>query len=131
MSEIPSELRYARSHEWARLEEDGSVTVGITDHAQDALGDVVYVEHPEVGQQLSAQQEAGVVESVKAASDIYAPISGTVLAVNEALVDAPETVNEDPYGDGWFFRIEPDDVAELEDLMDAEGYAEQLASEDH
>ena len=102
MSEIPADLKYARTHEWARLEEDGSVTVGITDHAQDALGDVVFVEHPEVGQQVNAQEEAGVVESVKAASDIYAPVSGTVLAVNTALVDTPETVNEDSYGDGWF-----------------------------
>ena len=131
MSEIPSELRYARSHEWARLEEDGTVTVGITDHAQDALGDVVYVEHPEEGQQVNAQEEAGVVESVKAASDIYAPVSGTVVAVNETLVDAPETVNEDPYGDGWFFRIEPDDTAELDELMDAEAYAEFCENEEH
>jgi glycine cleavage system H protein len=131
MSEIPSELKYARSHEWARLEEDGTVTVGITDHAQDALGDVVYVEHPEEGQQVNAQEEAGVVESVKAASDIYAPVSGAVVAVNEALVDAPETVNEDPYGDGWFFRIEPDDTAELEELMDAEAYAEFCENEEH
>ena len=131
MSEIPSELKYARSHEWARLEEDGTVTVGITDHAQDALGDVVYVEHPEEGQQVNAQEEAGVVESVKAASDIYAPVSGTVVAVNETLVDAPETVNEDPYGDGWFFRIEPDDTAELDELMDAEAYAEFCENEEH
>jgi glycine cleavage system H protein len=131
MSEIPSELKYARSHEWARLEEDGTVTVGITDHAQDALGDVVYVEHPEEGQQVNAQEEAGVVESVKAASDIYAPVSGAVVAVNETLVDAPETVNEDPYGDGWFFRIEPDDPAELEELMDAEAYAEFCENEEH
>lgn len=131
MSEIPSELRYARSHEWARLEEDGTVTVGITDHAQDALGDVVFVEHPEEGQQVNAQEEAGVVESVKAASDIYAPVTGTVIAVNETLLDAPETVNEDPYGDGWFFRIDPDDVSELEELMDAEAYAEFCENEEH
>jgi glycine cleavage system H protein len=131
MSEIPNELRYARTHEWARLEEDGTVTVGITDHAQDALGDVVFVELPEVGQQLSAQAEAGVVESVKAASDIYAPVTGTVVAVNETLEDAPENVNQDPYGDGWFFRIEPDDEADLEDLLDAEGYGEVLDNEAH
>jgi len=131
MSEIPSELRYARSHEWARLEEDGTVTVGVTDHAQDALGDVVFVEHPEEGQQVNAQEEAGVVESVKAASDIYAPVTGTVIAVNETLLDAPETVNEDPYGDGWFFRIDPDDVSELEELMDAEAYAEFCENEEH
>jgi glycine cleavage system H protein len=131
MSEIPTELRYAASHEWARLEEDGTVTVGISDHAQDALGDVVYVEHPEEGQQVVAQQEAGVVESVKAASDIYAPITGTVVAVNEALEDAPELVNQDPYGDGWFFRIEPDDASDLEELLDAEGYAEVCDSDSH
>lgn len=131
MSEIPTELKYAQSHEWARLEEDGTVTVGITDHAQDALGDVVFVELPEVGAPVAAQEEAGVVESVKAASDIYAPISGTVVAVNSALEDAPEKVNEDAYGDGWFFRIEPDDVADLGDLMDAEGYAEMLENEEH
>jgi glycine cleavage system H protein len=131
MSEIPSGLKYARSHEWARVEEDGTVTVGITDHAQDALGDVVFVEHPEVGQQLTAETEAGVVESVKAASDIYAPISGTVVAVNEALVDAPETVNGDPYGDGWFFKLEPDDPADLQHLLDANGYAELLESQAH
>lgn len=124
MSEIPQELKYASTHEWARLEEDGMVTVGISDHAQDALGDVVYVEHPEVGQQVAAAEEAGVVESVKAASDIYAPVGGTVVAVNAVLEDAPETVNQDPYGDGWFFRIEPTDIAQLEELLDAEGYAE-------
>jgi glycine cleavage system H protein len=131
MSEIPAELKYASSHEWARLEEDGTVTVGITDHAQEALGDVVYVEHPEVGQTVNAQSEAGVVESVKAASDIYAPVSGTVIAVNEALEDAPETVNQDPFGDGWFFRIEADDVTELEDLLNAEGYAEVIEADQH
>lgn len=131
MSDIPNELRYVRSHEWARLEEDGTVTVGITDHAQDALGDVVFVELPEVGQPVAGGEEAGVVESVKAASDIYAPVSGTVVAVNEALEDAPEKVNQDPYGDGWFFKIEPDDAADLEDLLDAEGYGEYLDSEAH
>lgn len=124
MSEIPQDLRYASTHEWARLEEDGTVTVGISDHAQDALGDVVYVEHPELGQQVAAAEEAGVVESVKAASDIYAPVGGTIVAVNETLEDAPETVNQDPYGDGWFFRIEPVDVGQLEELLDSDGYAE-------
>ena len=131
MSEIPTELRYARTHEWARLEEDGTVTVGITDHAQDALGDVVFVEQPELGEPVVAGEEAGVVESVKAASDIYAPVSGTVVAVNEALEDAPEKVNEDPYGDGWFFRLEPDDPADLDDMLDAEGYGEMLENEEH
>lgn len=122
MSEIRSELKYASSHEWARLEEDGTVTVGISDHAQDALGDVVYVETPEVGQTLSAGEEAGVVESVKAASDIYSPISGEVVAVNEDLADAPETVNSSPYDDGWFFRIKPSDESELDKLLDADAY---------
>ena len=131
MSEIPTELRYAASHEWARLEDDGTVTVGISDHAQDALGDVVYVEHPEVGQQVAAQQEAGVVESVKAASDIYAPITGTVVAVNETLEDTPELVNQDPYGDGWFFRVEPDNAADLAELLDSEAYAEVCEADAH
>lgn len=130
MSEIPNEYRYASSHEWARLEEDGTVTVGITDHAQGALGDVVYVELPEDGLVVAAQQEAGVVESVKAASDIYAPVSGTVVAVNDVLEDAPETVNEDPYGDGWFFRLQPDDAAELDELLTADAYGEQLEAEE-
>lgn len=121
MSEIPSDLRYAASHEWARLEADGSVTVGISDHAQQALGDVVYVELPEVGGQLAAGQEAGVVESVKAASDIYVPVSGEVIAINEALADSPEQVNSDPYG-SWFFRLRPSDKAELDKLLDAAAY---------
>lgn len=121
MSNIPSDLRYAASHEWARLEADGSVTVGISDHAQEALGDVVYVELPEVGRQLNAGQEACVVESVKAASDIYAPVSGEVIAINEALADSPEQVNSDPYG-SWFFRLQPSDKAELDKLLDAAGY---------
>jgi glycine cleavage system H protein len=121
MSNTPAELRYAASHEWARLEQDGSVTVGITDHAQEALGDVVFVELPEVGKQLGAGEQAGVVESVKAASDIYAPLAGTVIAVNEALADAPESVNGDPYG-AWFFRLQPVDAADLAQLLDAAAY---------
>ncbi|MBU3055036.1 MULTISPECIES: glycine cleavage system protein GcvH [Pseudomonas] len=121
MSDIPADLRYAASHEWARLEMDGTVTVGISDHAQEALGDVVFVELPEVGQQLTAGQEAGVVESVKAASDIYAPIGGEVIAVNEALTESPENVNSDPYG-SWFFKLKPSDEAELDKLLDADGY---------
>ncbi|GAB2509980.1 glycine cleavage system protein GcvH [Microbulbifer agarilyticus] len=122
MSEIRNELKYASSHEWARVEEDGTVTVGISDHAQEALGDVVYVETPEVGQTLSAGEEAGVVESVKAASDIYAPISGEVVAINEALEDEPETVNSSPYDDGWFFKVKPSDEGELDKLLDADAY---------
>ncbi|MFZ3183066.1 MAG: glycine cleavage system protein GcvH [Pseudomonas sp.] len=122
MSNIPADLRYAASHEWVRLEADGTVTVGISDHAQEALGDVVYVELPEVGASLNAGQEAGVVESVKAASDIYAPIAGTVLAVNEALTDSPEQVNSDPYA-SWFFKLQPSNAADIEALLDAAGYA--------
>jgi len=122
MSNIPADLRYSASHEWARLEADGTVTVGISDHAQIALGDVVFVELPELGKQLAAEQEAGVVESVKAASDIYAPIAGEVIAVNEALADSPELVNSDPYG-SWFFKLKPSDAAELDKLLDAAGYA--------
>lgn len=125
MSNTPNELRYAASHEWARLEEDGTVTVGITDHAQDALGDVVYVELPDVGTVLTAGQEAGVVESVKAASDIYSPITGTVIAINPALEESPEIINADPYHDGWFFRLKPEDAGELDDLLDADAYQEQ------
>lgn len=126
MSDLPSELRYASSHEWARLEEDGTVVVGITDHAQDQLGDVVYVELPDVGQELSAGEEAGVVESVKAASDVYAPISGEVVAVNERLEDEPETVNAEPYEDGWFYKLSPSDAGELDALLSAEAYAESI-----
>jgi len=131
MSETPTELRYASTHEWARLEEDGTVTVGISDYAQDALGDVVYVELPELDAVVEAGEEAGVVESVKAASDIYAPIGGTVVAINETLEDSPETVNKDPYGDGWFFRIAPNDVADLDELLDAEAYNEVCEGDEH
>lgn len=130
MSQTPSELKYASSHEWARLEEDGSVTVGISDHAQDALGDVVFVELPEVGSTLAAGDEAGVVESVKAASDIYTPVGGEVIAVNEQLEDEPETVNADPYNDGWFFKLQPTDKAELESLLSAEDYQQKCDEED-
>ena len=125
MSQTPSELKYARTHEWARLEEDGAVTVGITDHAQEALGDVVFVELPEVGTRLAAAEEAGVVESVKAASDIYAPIAGEVTAINPQLEDEPETVNSDPYNDGWFYRLQPSDISELDALLSAEEYQQQ------
>jgi len=130
MSEIRKELKYLSSHEWARLEEDGTVTIGITDHAQDALGDVVYVETPEVGSQVSVGEEAGVVESVKAASDIYSLVSGEVVAVNDALQDSPETVNSSPYDEGWFFRVKPDDLSELDDALSADDYRELLESED-
>lgn len=129
MSNTPTELKYASSHEWARLEDDGTVTVGISDHAQAALGDVVFVESPEVGTNLAAGDEAGVVESVKAASDIYAPVGGEVIAVNEVLEDAPETINGDPYHDGWFFKLQPTDVSELENLMAAQAYIQQCEDE--
>ena len=130
MSQTPSELKYASSHEWARLEEDGTVTVGISDHAQDALGDVVFVELPEVGNTLAAGEEAGVVESVKAASDIYAPVGGEVLAVNEQLEDEPETVNADPYNDGWIFKLQPTDSSELDALLNAEDYQAKCDEDD-
>lgn len=129
MSQTPSELKYASTHEWARVEEDGTVTVGITDHAQEALGDVVFVELPEVGARLAAADEAGVVESVKAASDIYAPVAGEVVAVNAQLEDEPEIVNSDPYNDGWFYRLQPADTSELDALLSAEDYQRQCAEE--
>ena len=121
MSTIPAELRFAESHEWARLEADGTVTVGISDHAQEALGDVVFVELAEVGKVFAAGDTAGVVESVKAASDIYSPVSGEVIAVNEALADSPEQVNSEPY-DSWIFKLKPSNAAELDKLLDAAGY---------
>ena len=121
MSNIPAELRFAESHEWARLEADGTVTVGISDHAQEALGDVVFVELTEVGKVFAAQDQAGVVESVKAASDIYSPISGEVIAINEELGGSPELLNSDPYG-AWIFKIKPTDAAELDKLLDAGAY---------
>ena len=121
MSNIPADLRFAESHEWARLEADGTVTVGISDHAQEALGDVVFVELAEVGKVFAAKDAAGVVESVKAASDIYAPVSGEVIAVNEDLSDSPENLNNDPYA-SWIFKLKPSNPTELEQLLDAAGY---------
>ena len=123
MSEFPAELKYASSHEWTRLESDGSVVVGITDHAQDALGDVVYIELPEVGAHIDAGSEVAVIESVKAASDIYSPVTGDVTEINPGLEDEPESVNSSPYGDGWLFRVMPTDVSSMGDLMDADAYA--------
>jgi len=122
MSNIPSELKYATSHEWVRNEGDGIVTVGITEHAQDLLGDMVFVELPEVGETVSAGDDVAVAESVKAASDIYAPVSGEIIEVNEELEDSPELVNSDPFGDGWLFKVKLEDVSELDSLLDAEGY---------
>ena len=129
MSQDPDNLYYAATHEWARLEPDGSVTVGITEHAQQALGDVMYVELPTVGAVVLAAGFTGIVESVKAASDIYAPIAGTVLAVNEALADTPEQINEDPYGAGWFYRLRPEELSQLNALLDAVGYASAAVAE--
>ena len=126
MSNIPSDLKYASSHEWVRNEGDGTFTVGISEHAQELLGDMVFVELPEVGEEVDAGEDCAVAESVKAASDIYAPISGEIVAINEDLEDAPETVNNDPYGDGWLFRIKASDESELENLLDAEGYANTI-----
>jgi glycine cleavage system H protein len=126
MSNIPGDLKFTRSHEWVRVEEDGTATVGITDHAQDALGDLVFVEAPEAGRSVSAGDACAVVESVKAASDVYAPIAGEVVGANEALADKPELVNDDPYGEGWLFKIRPAGQDEIDNLLDAEAYAATL-----
>lgn len=127
MSNVPSELKYAATHEWVLDNGDGTVTVGISDHAQEALGDMVFVEVPEVGRTVSAEEACAVVESVKAASDVYSPVNGEVVAANEALADAPEAVNEDPYGEGWLFKVRLD--GELSGLMDADAYDAQIAEE--
>ncbi len=123
MAEIPNNLKFLDSHEWARLEEDGTVTVGISDHAQGLLGDIVFVELPDTGKTINKQDDIAIVESVKAASDVYSPLSGEVVSVNEALNDNPELINSSPYNDGWFFKIKPQNIDELEDLLDAEAYA--------
>lgn len=130
MSEIPGDLKFLKSHEWARLEDDGLVRIGISDHAQNQLGDLVYVELPEVGAALEAGNGAAVLESVKAASDIYAPVSGEVVEVNELLAEKPELINEDAYGAGWIYALRPSDRAELDQLMDAHEYEELLESEE-
>jgi glycine cleavage system H protein len=131
MSNTPKELKYTKSHEWLRAESDGTVTVGITQHAQELMGDLVYVELPAQGTKVTAGKECSVVESVKAASDVYAPVSGEIVAVNTAVSDAPETVNKDPYGAGWMFRIKPSNQAEVAALLDAAAYEAQVASEKH
>ncbi|MDE2585976.1 MAG: glycine cleavage system protein GcvH [Betaproteobacteria bacterium] len=128
MSNVPADLKYTKSHEWVRLEADGTVTVGITDHAQEALGDLVFIELPEVGKTLAAGQEAAVVESVKAAADVYAPIAGSVTAVNEAVVDAPETLNQDAYA-AWLFKLQPANAGDLAGLLDATAYGAVADSE--
>ena len=126
MSEVPIELKYTKSHEWVRQEDDGTVTIGITDHAQELLGDLVFVELPEMGSEINAEDAACVVESVKAASDVYMPISGEVIEVNEALTDAPEIINDLAFDDGWLFKVKPSAPVELEDLMDAEAYQAEI-----
>jgi glycine cleavage system H protein len=131
MSNVPDNLKYAKSHEWVRREDDGTVTVGITDHAQDLLGDMVYVELPDVGRQLAAGKECAVVESVKAASDVYAPIAGEVVAVNDAVTAGPDLVNKDPYGEGWLFRLKPADSAEIDKLLAPTDYERVVADESH
>lgn len=131
MSNIPGELKYLSSHEWVRVEADGTATIGITDHAQDLLGDVVFVELPEVGAELNAGEEAGVVESVKAASDIFSPVSGEVIAINETLEESPDLVNNEPYEDGWFYKVKLTDESDLETLLDADAYSAACEDEDH
>ena len=130
MSEIPGDLKFLKSHEWVRIEGDGKVTVGISDHAQGLLGDLVYVELPAVGDDIQAGTGVAVVESVKAASDVYAPVSGTITAVNEALADKPETINEDAYGEGWLFVVELSEPDQLNELLAPDDYAELLEGED-
>lgn len=131
MSNIPSDLKYAKSHEWAKQEADGTVRIGITDHAQAALGDLVFVEVPRTGRKVAAGEACAVVESVKAASDVYAPIAGEVVEANPALANAPETLNQDPYGKGWMFRLKPANPAELDRLLDAAAYQKIAAEAAH
>ena len=131
MSKVPHDLRFLKSHEWARLETDGTVTVGISDHAQQALGDLVFVEAPEAGRRVAAGEAIAVVESVKAASDVYSPVSGEIVAGNADLGSRPELINQDPYGAGWIMRIRPDDKQQFAAMLDARGYEAQLAAETH
>lgn len=129
MNEIPGDLKFLKSHEWARMEDDGTVTVGISDHAQRQLGDLVYVEMPSPGDEVEAGNACAVVESVKAASDVYSPVSGRILKVNEALADQPETINEDAFGEGWIFRVAPSNASEMDELLTPDEYAEQVDGE--
>ena len=124
MSDIPGDLKFLSSHEWARVESDGTITIGISDHAQDLLGDIVFVELPEVGQSVDAESDAAIVESVKAASDIYSPLSGEVIEVNVLLEDQPEIINSSPYEDGWIYKLTPADMSELDNLLSPEDYSE-------
>ena len=130
MSEIPGNLKFMQSHEWARLESDGNVRIGISEHAQGLLGDMVFVELPEVGEKVEREGACAVVESVKAASDIFSPLTGEVVAVNEGLADSPEQVNDSPYENGWLFLVRPEDAGELDQLLDAEAYAASIREED-
>ena len=130
MNNLPGDCKYTRSHEWARIEDDGSVLIGITDHAQEALGELVYVELPDMGIAVEAGESAAVVESVKAASDIYSPIDGEITEINEALEGTPELVNEDPHEKGWLFRVKPSNLADVDSLMSADEYQAQLDAED-
>ncbi len=131
MSDIPANLKYTRSHEWVEVLDDGTVKVGITDHAQELLGDMVFVEVPEVGAAVSVGEECAVVESVKAASDVYSPVTGEVVAVNEELADSPDLVNHHPYGDGWIMQVKLTEEGELDELLDAEAYGEVVAEDEH
>jgi glycine cleavage system H protein len=124
LSDVPGDLKFLSSHEWARVESDGTITIGISDHAQDLLGDIVFVELPEVGQSVDAENDTAIVESVKAASDIYSPLSGEVIEVNSLLEDQPEIINSSPYEDGWFFKLTPSDMGELDNLLSPEDYSE-------
>jgi len=129
MSELPGDLKYSKSHEWVRVNDDGTVTVGITDHAQEQLGDMVYVEVPEQGRELEAEEACAVVESVKAASDVYTPLAGTIVEANAALADAPEAINQDAYGAGWLMKLKPASGDALNDLMDPDTYQEFIDAE--
>jgi len=131
MNEIPGDLKFMKSHEWARVEGDGKVTIGISDHAQGLLGDLVYVELPNVGDRVEAGNAVAVVESVKAASDVYSPVTGKIVEVNTALSDKPETINEDAYGDGWILVIEAEEPEQLNEMLGPDDYAELLEEEDH
>ena len=131
MSEIPGDLKFLKSHEWGRVEDNGQVTVGISDHAQALLGDLVYVELPEVGDTVTTGGAVAVVESVKAASDVYSPVSGKVVAVNDALADKPETINEDAYGEGWILVVQPNDMEQMNELLSPDDYAELIEGDDH
>ena len=129
MSKVPQDLRYSKTHEWIRQESDGTITVGITDHAQALLGDLVFVETPDVGGNYETGEDCAVVESVKAASDVYAPLAGEIVQVNTVLVDKPEIINSDPYGAGWLYKLKPEQLSELDELMDAAAYSAQIAAD--